>query len=67
MAAPSVGRRSCAGQKEEAAALISQSRRCSYRRVKGLLHDGFFFLAVVRQMISYVLIINCNFEDFIKI
>ena len=57
MAAPSVGRRSCAGQRK-AAALISQNRRCSYRRVKGLLHDGFFFLAVVRQMISYEVIIN---------
>ena len=33
MAAPSVGRRSCAGQRE-AAALITQSRRWSYGRVK---------------------------------
>lgn len=33
MAASSVGRRSCAGQRE-AAALISQSRRWFYRRVK---------------------------------
>ena len=47
MAAPSVGRRSCAGQRE-AAALISQSRRF-HRRVKGLLYDGFFSFAVVRQ------------------
>ena len=42
MAAPSVGRRSCAGQKREAAALITQSRRWSYGRVKELLYDGFF-------------------------
>jgi len=34
---------------------------------KGLLHDGFFSFAVARQMISYVVIINRNFEDFIKI
>ena len=47
MAAPSVGRRSCAGQRE-AAALISQSRRF-HRRVKVLLYDGFFSFAVVRQ------------------
>ena len=41
MAAPSVGRRSSAGQRE-AAALIAQSRRWFYGRVKGLLNDGFF-------------------------
>ena len=52
MAAPSVGRRSCAGQRE-AAALISQSRRF-HRRVKGLLYDGFFSFAVVRQIIRYI-------------
>ena len=51
MAAPSVGRRSCAGQRE-AAALISQSRRWFYGRVKGLLYDGFFSFAVVRQIIT---------------
>ena len=62
-----MGRRSCAGKKEEAAALNYKNPPIAYKRVKGLLHDGFFFLAVVRQMISYVLIINCNFEDFIKI
>ena len=50
MAAPSVGRRSCAGQRE-AAALISQSRRCLYGRVKGLLNDGFFSFAVARQIL----------------
>ena len=43
MAAPSVGRRSCAGQRK-AAALISQSRHWLYGRVKGLLNDGFFLL-----------------------
>ena len=66
MAAPSVGRRSCAGQRE-AAALISQSRRWFYGRVKRAAVRRLFFFAIVRQMISYVLIINCNFEDFIKI
>ena len=44
MAAPSVGRRSCAGQRE-AAALISQSRRWFYRRVKrAAVRRLFFFL-----------------------
>ena len=54
MAAPSVGRRSCAGQRK-AAALISQSRRWSYGRVKGLLYDGFFSFAVVRQIKFFIL------------
>ena len=49
MAAPSVGRRSCAG-KRKAAALIVQSRRWSYGRVKELLRDGFFSFAVARQI-----------------
>ena len=56
MAAPSVGRRSCAGQRE-AAALISQSRRWFYGRVKGLLYDGFFSFAVVRQIISFYVLL----------
>jgi len=43
------------------------SRRDVIRHEKGLLHDGFFSFAVVWQMISYVVIINRNFEDFIKI
>lgn len=44
MAAPSVGRRSCAGQRE-AAALISQSRRWFYGRVKrAAVRRLFFFL-----------------------
>ena len=43
MAAPSVGRRSCVGQRK-AAALIYQSRRWIYGRVKVLLYDGFFSL-----------------------
>ena len=43
MAAPSVGRRSCVGQRN-AAALIYQSRRWIYGRVKVLLYDGFFSL-----------------------
>lgn len=33
----------------KAAALSTQSRRRSYGRVKGLLDDGFFLFAVVRQ------------------
>lgn len=49
MAAPSVGRRSCAGQRE-AAALITQSRRWSYGRVKRATGRRLFFFAVVRQM-----------------
>ena len=48
MAAPSVGRRSCAGQRE-AAALITQSRRWSYGRVKRAAGRRLFFFAVVRQ------------------
>ena len=43
MAAPSVGRRSCAGQRE-AAALITQSRRWSYGRVKRAAGRRLFFL-----------------------
>ena len=43
MAAPSVGRRSCAGQRE-AAALISQSRRWFYGRVKRAAVRRLFFL-----------------------
>ena len=44
MAASSVGRRSCAGQRK-AAALISQSRRWFYRRVKrAAVRRLFFFL-----------------------
>ena len=49
MAASSVGRRSCAGQRE-AAALISQSRRWFYRRVKRAAVRRLFFFAVVRQI-----------------
>ena len=61
MAAPSVGRRSCAGQKREAAALITQSRRWSYGRVKELLYDGFFLFAVVRQINCLLVIISSQF------
>ena len=43
MAAPSVGRRSCAVQRE-AAALISQSAAGFMGVSKGLLYDGFFSL-----------------------
>ena len=39
-----------ASGKRRAAALISQSRRWSYGRVKGLLRDGFFSFAVARQI-----------------
>ena len=42
MAAPSVGRRSCAGQRE-AAAVISQSRRLLYGRVKRAAVRRLFF------------------------
>ena len=55
MAAPSVGRRSCAGQKEEAAALISQSRRWSYGRVKRATGRRLFFFAVVRQLFQHIM------------
>ena len=53
MAAPSVGRRSCAGQRE-AAALISQSRRWFYGRVKRAAVRRLFFFAVARQIIRYI-------------
>lgn len=45
MAAPSLGRRSWyypLSGKIRATALIAQSRRWVYGRVKGLLYDGFF-------------------------
>lgn len=51
MAAPSVGRRSCAGQRK-AAALIYQSRRWIYGRVKVLLYDGFFSLPSSGSLIN---------------
>jgi len=54
MAAPSVGRRSCAGQRE-AAALISQSRRWFYGRVKRAAVRRLFFFAVARQLKQYCL------------
>jgi hypothetical protein len=52
MAAPSVGRRSCAGQRK-AAALISQSRRRLNKHAKGLLNDGFFSLPSFSSLINY--------------
>ena len=57
MAAPSVGRRSCAGQRE-AAALISQSRRWLYRRVKGAAARRLFSFAVVRQQALIPIVIK---------
>ena len=57
MAAPSVGRRSCAGQRN-AAALISQSRRRLNKHAKGLLNDGFFSFAVVRQQALIPIVIK---------
>ena len=47
------------GQKE-AAALIVQSRRWLYGRVKGLLYDGFFSFAIVRQQVSLILTGNSH-------
>ena len=72
MAAPSVGRRSCTGQRE-AAALISQSRRF-HRRVKGLLDDGFFLLPSSGRMLfniqfnvsSKVLTLNADIISTIR-
>lgn len=52
MAAPSVGRRSCAG-KRKAAALIVQSRRWSYGRVKRAAVRRLFFLGR-RPAVDYV-------------
>ena len=52
MAAPSVGRRSCAGQRK-AAALISQSRRRLNKHAKGLPNDGFFSLPSFSSLINY--------------
>ena len=54
MAAPSVGRRSCAGQRE-AAALITQSRRWSDGRVKRATGRRLFFFAVVRQLFQHIM------------
>ena len=54
MAAPSVGRRSCTGQRE-AAALITQSRRWSYGRVKRAAGRRLFFFAVVRQLFQHIM------------
>ena len=48
MAASSVERRSCAGQREAAALIVSKPPL--HRRVEMcLLYDGFFSFAVVRQ------------------
>lgn len=47
------------GQKE-AAALIVQSRRWLYGRVKGLLYDGFFSFAIVRQMNEKLMDFECH-------
>ena len=66
MAAPSVGCRSCAGQRE-AAALISQSRRWFYGRVKGLLYDGFFSFCRRPAEQFFYSILNSVSEDLIKI
>ena len=59
MAAPSVGRRSCAGQRK-AAALISQSRRWFYGRVKRAAVRRLFFFAVVQQFNQLFLYLNFN-------
>ena len=59
MAAPSVGRRSCAGQRE-AAALISQSRRWFYGRVKRAAVRRLFFFAVIQQFNQLFLYLKCN-------
>ena len=40
-------------RQSKTAALIAQSRRWMYGRVKGLLYDGFFSFAVVRQFSFY--------------
>ncbi len=50
MAAPSVGRRSCAGQRK-AAVHFSKPPQSRLGVLKGLLYDGFFSFAVVRQHI----------------
>ena len=55
------------GQKE-AAALIVQSRRWLYGRVKGLLYDGFFSFAIVRQQVSFVsLILTGNSHKIVTV
>ena len=54
MAAPSLGRQSwyhSPSDKIRTTALITQSRRWVYGRVKGLLYDGFFSFAVARQIL----------------
>ena len=54
MAASSVGRRSCAGQKETAALIFSKPPL--HRRVEMcLLYDGFFSFAVARQFNNYLI------------
>ena len=55
------------GQKE-AAALIVQSRRWLYGRVIGLLYDGFFSFAIVRQQVSFVsLILTGNSHKIVTV
>lgn len=66
MAAPSVGRRSCAGQRE-AAALISQNRRWLYRRVKGAAARRLFFFCRRPAEQFFYSILNSVSEDLIKI
>ena len=60
MAAPSVGRRSCAGQKETAALIVSKPPL--HKRVEMcLLYDGFFllpscgrFLIIPKEILLYM-------------
>ena len=59
MAAPSVGRRSCAGQRK-AAALISQSRRRLNKHAKGAAERRLFFFAVIQQFNQLFLYLKCN-------
>ena len=53
MAASSVGRRSCAGQKETAALIVSKPPL--HKRVEMcLLYDGFFLLPSCRRMLLHI-------------
>ena len=51
MAAPSVGRQSCAGQKESGG--LDYSKPPLSGVLNGLLYDGFFSFTVVRQQSIY--------------
>ena len=63
MAAPSVGRRSCTGQRKAAALIFQSRRKVVWACQKGCCTTAFFLFAVVRQVedIQYSIInVSCR-------